>query len=352
MNRWSVGLISLFTFFLLATPVNACTIFMGSMDGVVLVGNNEDWSHANFTICFVPPIGNRHGFAKFVATENYYDIRGGMNDQGVFVDSAAVPASPVDYDPEKPSFPDDMFNTILRFCETTQEAVELFEENVVLVDEWNWQLLVADAKGDAVVIGAGPDRQIAFTWKNGTFHLVTNGNIAYPELGQSEWSETRYNSALEMLNKLEHPDNVSIDYFTSILENVSCQYTAYSNVYDLVNLEIYTYYTHNYMSYVKFNLTEELQKGSHCYDLQELFSKSTSSTSSTTSSTVSSTIPYSMTTTELLTTSTSTTFASTQTNPTDSTQPVIGPLLVIVSLGTLGLIVLFVTRLVLKGNAS
>ncbi len=355
--------------FLFVTPVNACTIFMASMDGIVLAGNNEDWAHANFTMLFVPALGTRNGYMLITATNNTYDTRVGMNDHGFYIDAAAVRPAPLDIDYDKSIIPQELYRFFLQRCDNVYDAVEIFEEYTFLMDEWDFQFLVADCNGDAVVIGIGPDRTIEYTWKEEHFHLVTNGNIAYPELGQSLWSEWRYNTANESLSAINHPDNVSVDYFTDILNRVQhSTYTAYSNIFDLVSLEIYTYYLHDFSRCIRFNLTEELSKGTHSYDLQELFqtSTTTTTTTSTTSYFPTSTIHVTTSTTSLTTTSTTSSSISQTTLTTTSITPSTSPmtstdtssestspaqtgdiLLIVVSLGLLGIIIIFVVRKVI-----
>ena len=47
--------------------------------------------------------------------------------------------------------------------------------------------------------------------------------------------------------------------------------TLYSYIADLKRGIIYLYYFHNFENVVKFKLNEELAKGEHFYNLQELF---------------------------------------------------------------------------------
>jgi hypothetical protein len=94
--------------------------------------------------------------------------------------------------------------------------------------------------------------------------------------------------------------------------------------------------------------------GSHCYDLQELFSEITSSAIPTSSDITSSlTTPTSTSSmTQQATSTSSIPLTSSETTQSDLTQPVTGPLLVLVSITSLGLIVLIMTRLVIKDSSS
>ena len=49
--------------------------------------------------------------------------------------------------------------------------------------------------------------------------------------------------------------------------------TQYSNIYDLSNGLVYVYYFHDFDNEIIFNLSEELKKGRHYFDLPLLFGK-------------------------------------------------------------------------------
>ena len=49
--------------------------------------------------------------------------------------------------------------------------------------------------------------------------------------------------------------------------------TQYSNTYDLKNGLVYLYYLHDFDNEIVFNLSQELKKGRHYFDLPSLFGK-------------------------------------------------------------------------------
>jgi hypothetical protein len=149
---------------------------------------------------------------------------------------------------------------------------------------------VADRNGDSAVFAPSADGEWNYTMRENSFQVVTNFNLAiYPEYT----GDSRYNSATGMLSAMG--TNLTLEYFTEILEEVhnpggySGIETIYSNVYDLVNGEMYLFYRHDFSQYVRFNITEELEQGYHRYHIQSLFGTSTSTTSTTTTTTTSST---------------------------------------------------------------
>jgi hypothetical protein len=261
----------------------ACTIFSASNDEMILVGNNEDWEHNNFSIVFYPEDSFGYGHVAFVATENYLDIRAGINTQGVFIDSASVRPSNVTIDPDKLFIHYNFFNRVLRTCSFVNETIDLFR-HFNIAETWDWQLLVADSYGDSVVIAAGSDETVWYVRGNGTYQLITNGNIAYPELGQSASSALRYSLAENMLNEIG--DNITITNARDVLDAAHSVWTAYSTVYDLMNHDIYVYFNHDYSKEIVFNLDEELAKGGHAFEICELYESVTTSGSTTIDSTI------------------------------------------------------------------
>ena len=269
----------------LGSTASACTIFSASNGDTVLVGNNEDWSHNDFSIAFYPADGQGFGHVAFVATENYWDIRAGMNEHGVFIDATSVRPSNVTIDPEKPFLYRHFFKEVLRTCASVNETIE-FMSTYNIAETWDWQVLVADSYGESVVIVAGPDETVWYIRGNETYQLITNGNIAYPELGQSSSSALRFYEAEQQL--LEMGDNLTIENARDVLDAAHSDYTAFSSVYDLVNRDIYIYFNHDYTKEVVFNLDEELAKGGHAFEIHSLFHTITTPSSTTPTTTASS----------------------------------------------------------------
>jgi penicillin V acylase-like amidase (Ntn superfamily) len=278
----------------LFSTASACTIFSASNGDAVLVGNNEDWNHNNFSLVFYSADRQGFGHVAFVATENYWDIRAGMNEHGVFIDSTWVPSSNVTIDPEKPFLYRNFFKEVLRTCSSVNDTIE-FMSTYNIADTWDWQVLVADSFGESVVIVAGPDGTVWYIRGNETYQLITNGNIACPELGQSSSSALRFYNAKQKLQEIG--DNLTIENARDVLDAAHSDYTAFSSVYDLVNRNVYIYFNHDYTKEVVFNLDDELLRGGHAYEIYELFLEATALGITTSTAT----IPSTTTTTEELT---------------------------------------------------
>jgi len=212
-----------------------------------------------------------------------FSLQGGINEKGLSFDANALPKAHLNPHPELPAPPSEwVVETIMKKAATVEEAIDL----AGLYQRGNWgiplkyQIILADAKGDAVVISARPDGELAFTRKKqGDGYLVsTNFNRANPENAYS-YPCWRYDKAVEMLEKVEDENDLTMDYFKSILDAVhgegASSNTLYSNIFDLRNGIIYLYHWHQYDEVVILNVAEQLTRGKLCIRISDLFSKET-----------------------------------------------------------------------------
>ena len=250
--------------------VTACTGFTSSSDGIVLVGNNEDYTlDCAPKINIYPQMDDEYGRIVFCNKPYPFDNMpyfefGGMNDQGLFFDSFAVPYRHLTNPESKPVYNGWYIPNVLKDCSTVEEALTDFNQWHHPMLENN-QILIADRMGDSAII----EGDIVIR-KNGDFQVVTNFLQSNPEHG---WYPCwRYDTAVDML---ENMNDLSIDYFRDICNATHSDgvysYTIYSNVYDLVNGIVYLYYLHDYSTVKVFNLSEEMSLGFHSFYLSELF---------------------------------------------------------------------------------
>ncbi|MHA2080019.1 MAG: hypothetical protein ACW99H_02625 [Candidatus Thorarchaeota archaeon] len=276
-----VYIVTLFIAFLLIQPVSACTIFMATSGNDVLTGNNEDWYTIDSYIQFVPGYGGAYG-QVFVGTSEWY-AEGGMNTMGLFYDVAAIPEVEMNDHPEKSTRSDWPPVVMLETCADVSEAIQFFNNSRFDTTIW-YQFLVADRNGDAAVFAPGADGEWHFILKGSEeFLVVTNFNL---EITPDYTGCVRYNTATDMLEDMD--SNLTVEYFTAILETVHNPEgggieTIYSNICDLVNGNIYLFYSHNFDQLVRFNLEEELEKGPHQYKISDLFINEVTTSTSTTS---------------------------------------------------------------------
>ncbi len=251
--------------------VFGCTIFTASSKNVVLAGNNEDMCTTNTVIHVIPPSEENYGciFWGFKGDENY---QGGMNDSGLFFDGAGTP--PVEMsDWDLPEFDGRyIFETVLKKCQTVQEAIELVKGYSQPYLKFS-HILVADATGEAVIFEWGNNRMNYIQKGNNNYLIATNFNLtetAYPEKECN-----RYASAKRMLSENE-PDISLFEKILSVTHAEGKFPTVYSNLCDLKNRKMYLYNFHNYTYRKEFDLAEEFLKGEHEYTVRSFFPETNS----------------------------------------------------------------------------
>lgn len=264
----------------LTTP-HSCTNISLSRDGQVLFANNEDTHFRDLVISFSPASLKGYGIVQvgFRHSDGTTEFGGVMNDQGLAWDLNTAPNVPLNPHPERPYSheKDNYLAMISRQAATVEEAIRLAQK-FDFGDSMAYQFHIADASGDAVIISAGPDGELAFTRKdNGDgYLLLTNFNPAYHKKSEVGW---RYQTALSLLEDPEAPIESVFDYAGSILDavhlNTLTSYTLYSNVFDLKNKEIYLYYMSQYDEVAVLNLADELARGERVQDMRDFFSPAT-----------------------------------------------------------------------------
>jgi len=263
------------TDFFSSTDLIACTIFTASFGNRVLFGNNEDWNKPVSYYWVEPSSDGKYGVVYF-GFGNFWP-QGGVNEKGLAFDVNALPRSPLNPHPEKPRIDRPLYS-FLRTCATVKELIEK-------VKSYNWerrwksQAHVADSTGDAVVISAGKDGEIAFTrkTKGDGYLLSTNFNLDNPANGTFPcW---RYKTADAHLKKIKSEEDLTVESFRDILKAVHQQgasvNTLYSNVYDLANGIIYLYHWHQFQEVATLNVAEEIKQKRKPTSITTLFSRQT-----------------------------------------------------------------------------
>jgi hypothetical protein len=239
----------------------------------VLVGNNEDYRIPYTRVWFVPAENGQYGRVYF-GYDNW-SPQGGMNDQGLFYDGFATKPLEIKLSKEKPKFPGPMIDTMLAEYANVEDVLDMFGQYNL---EWmsKCQIFIVDKSGDAAIIEG--DEIIR---KSGSYQVVTNFRHSKSVKNQRPckwpaWSCSRYKKAERMLAE---SDKATVTHFINILKathrgnlNVISR-TLYSNIYDLKKGLVYLYYRHNFDNEIVLDLSEELKKGHHYYDLPSLFGK-------------------------------------------------------------------------------
>ena len=236
-----------------------CTVFLVSRGDVVLAGNNEDYTDKDTKIWFHPK--DEHSFGRVYFGFGNGFPQGGMNDHGLFFDGLAL-QDPFDAAPGREGFDGNLIDKGMRECATVEQVVRLFE-HYDFPALANGQLFVGDATGDAAIL----ERRSII--RKGEDHLVAT-NFRQSQIGSDKATCPRYRKANAMLD--EAPD-LSVDLMNSVLDAVHQGTTVYSNVYDLVNRDVYLFVEHDFATAVQFDLDEELKKGERALDLPKFFAE-------------------------------------------------------------------------------
>ena len=259
----------------------SCTNISLTRDGHVLFANNEDTHFRELVIGFFPAGSEGYGSVHvgFRQPDGVIQFGGVMNDQGLAWDLNTAPGSRLNPHPERPYSheKDNYLHTISKQAATVEEAIQI-ARSFDFGDSMAYQFHIADASGDAVVISAGPDGELAFTRKDqgDGYLLLTNFNPANHKDREVGW---RYQTAYAMLEEMDASSDSIYAYTGEILNAVHLNnltsYTLYSNIFDLKNKDIHLYYMAQYDEVVILNLADELAKGARVVDMREFFSPET-----------------------------------------------------------------------------
>ena len=151
----------------LATPSQACTIFVVTYQGTTYFCNNEDWRDPVTRIRFIPAEGTKYGWVS-LGFENDW-AQGGVNEHGLCFDWFAngVPAGWKE-DPKKKNHDGNLSEEMLRTCKTVEEAILFYQK--YNEESLNQAVtLIADRDGNSVLVH-WKDGQLVFDKKTSSLH--------------------------------------------------------------------------------------------------------------------------------------------------------------------------------------
>lgn len=268
-----------------------CTNFAASCNGIVLFGNSEDssenhplYNNPDGTVIWIlPASAENYGMMQigWYWQGTHISYQGGINEFGLCYDSTAIPEINLNDHPEKPynSQNSYIWRDILGKCRNITEAIDYI--NQFNFKQMGYQIFLTDITGDAVILSPNYAGELNFTHKgtsNG--HLAqTNFNRIHPESHYGAYPCPRYQMCSNLLSDVISEDNLTIDYFKTILDavhqNSVDSYTPYSNLFNPINQMAYFYYASQFSETVQLNLTYELSLGTHEYLLCDLVSEET-----------------------------------------------------------------------------
>ncbi len=177
----------------------------------------------------------------------------GMNEAGLVVGMAAVPATPVPSDPSRATVDSlGVIRVALDTAATVGEAIEVFRSlNVDFSGQTPLHYLLADATGDAALVEY-KDGEVWVArsdsgWLHATNFLLSGGQSA---TGQCH----RYDELDAQLSELQ--GELDLDTALQMLEDVAQSHTQWSIVYGLTTRELQVTMGQSYGTTYEFSLNE------------------------------------------------------------------------------------------------
>lgn len=258
-----------------------CTIATLTINDKIFFCNNEDYKRPEdgTFILFVPQqeIPKNWNLPKSNGTNKIYGFslvgskfddglypQGGINSEGLCYDINALPATSLKKNEGKTWLSATNFFDLLWTNKSVDDVINWFKTHKFPYDNFSFQIHVADAFGDAVVIGANEDAEMVFTKKGDKEYLIsTNFNIVNPE-NHFDYPCKRYSKALEIAERLVKKKDLTVGDCIEILKATHIEYkketgTLYSNIFDLVKKKILLFHIGNFKRRIEFDLKNELE---------------------------------------------------------------------------------------------
>lgn len=227
-----------------------CTFFALRGQRGVWVGNNEDFNYPRSKVWFQVAEPGRHGRVVFGFESG--EALGGMNDQGLVFDWVAKRRTGWLPDPAKPPTPGQLGEKALESASTVEEAIALFQTYNEPQLGFS-QAVLADRTGNAAVVG----------WEDGRLQVTRiRGKHLLYGFGEEP--------ARPLLDAVQAPSTATLAPVLRAALQAGEFATKYSNLYDLEHLKVYWYDFHRSAGPFVFDLTAELAKGNHLFELLEL----------------------------------------------------------------------------------
>jgi hypothetical protein len=234
---------------LASLPVRACTIFVLTDTNRALFCNNEAGPDTKTRVWFLPA-GEGHFGAVYVGYDNGY-AQGGMNTEGLAYDWVAGFTEDWHPDSSLPTLRVNPGQRMLETCATVNDAIAFYWNHRVPAFA-RARILVADKTGASVIIGAKDSK------------LLVEKQSRCRGFG---FGQQTLDAALA-----KRPAPTVANGFKILRDcRQTGQYTTrYSNIYDLKSGDIFLYPLQDRDDEVKLNLTAELEKGAHYYEMPQI----------------------------------------------------------------------------------
>jgi hypothetical protein len=254
---------------------SGCTVITISKGDSIFFGGNDDYINPDSWYWVEQGDSSRYGVIWIGTPDNPQQ---GVNEKGLAYDSNGLPGFDVNPHTERTPVPGEYHNYIMQImheCSTVKEVIDWVNTHQRF-PYMHDQLHFADKKGDAVIISAGKDGEMVFTWKTpgDSFLVSTNFNVANPSngFGYPCWRYDKANELMgQLLNKGEPLSYKDITYVMDAVHQESASWTIETLVADLVNGIVYIYFFYQYDHPVVLNVRNELSNPREPGPLSKLF---------------------------------------------------------------------------------
>jgi len=245
-------------------PPAGCTIVTISKGDSVFFAGNDDYVNPDSYYWVEPGDSSRYGVIWIGTPDNPQQ---GVNEKGLAYDSNGLPRVDVNPHTERMPYDGEYYHQycmqIMHECSKVAEVIEWvgLHQRPPYMHE---QMHFADASGDAVIVSAGIDGEMAFTRKEpgDGFLVSSNYNVANPSNG-TNYPCWRYDRASKMLGQLlarETP--VTYRDITGVMDAVhvssGSSWTIETMVADMINGIVYVYFFYQYDRPLVLNVRQEL----------------------------------------------------------------------------------------------
>ena len=279
MNIKKLHLILLVTLALIISQnkIKACSMYKITVDGKTMVGCNHDTWLTTPKIWFEnAKRQNEYGTVFTGSREvspNRTTPQSGMNTVGL-VFSRLTSYYPIQQNPFsnrlKIANEADYLSEILHKCATVKEVkkyIERYDHSFFLNDVF----IYIDSLGDYLIV-----EPYKLLEGNNSSYVLANFCPSITDNKQARKLE-RYRNGDDFLKT--HKAIASIDFCTTLSDTMSvCRSrngdgTLITSIFDTKEQKVSIYFYHNFDTLVKYNLTDELSKGDHTFNLPEIFPK-------------------------------------------------------------------------------
>jgi penicillin V acylase-like amidase (Ntn superfamily) len=219
--------------------LEACTIFNQTNKNNTMVGRNFDWNKKGAYFWFIPK--NNKNYAMFFITQEKDETSPyeGINEKGLFIAVAAVPTTKTPFEFKRPKKSLEMITTVLKNASNIEESIKEFKKYMLIFGTFMGNPMVhfkiVQKDGKSIIIEYYDN---AMNIIDDNANIMTNHYIGKPKFkSNSKSSFLRYN---QVKNELLNNTYIDKNKAFNILKLISQKNTVWSNVYDLINLKLYS----------------------------------------------------------------------------------------------------------------